>query len=279
VVNPHDELSLRRIVNYPARGVGATSVKRIGEFARERCIPFGRAIARAEEIPGVPASAQRGLQLLSDSLEDARRQLEEGRGPAEVATRLFDSAGLVAELGAERGPVGQRRLANLDFLRRSLKRFEERQRSTSLASFLTQISLDSPSEEVEAGDRVTLSSLHSSKGLEFGTVFFLGLVEGQLPHSRSLDPKITEALPTDVEEERRLFYVGVTRARDRLFLVVPRQRTTRGRVVPLVPSRFLEGMPEDAYEEYHHEGEEAMSHDEVAAMTEALLARLSGGSS
>jgi len=278
VVNPRDELSLRRIVNYPARGVGSTSIKRIGEFARERRIPFGEAITRASEIEGVAQSALRGLHQLGEALADARRQLEGGAGPSDVATRLFQSAGLVAELGAEAGPVGQRRLANLDFLGRSLKRFEERQRSTSLATFLTQISIDSPTEEIEAGDRVTLSSLHSSKGLEFGTVFFLGLVEGQLPHSRSLDPKVTEALPTDVEEERRLFYVGVTRARDRLYLVVPAQRTTRGRVVPLVPSRFLEGMPQDAYVEYRHEGEEAMSHDEVAAMTEALLARLSGGS-
>lgn len=277
VVNPRDELSLRRIINYPARGVGATSVKRVGEFAREHRIPFGAAMARASEVPGLPPSALRGLERVSEALDDARVDFDGGRGLADAAGRLFDRVGLIQELGAEPGPVGQRRLGNLDFLKRSLSRFEERERKGPLANFLTQISLDSPSEELLAGERITLSSLHSSKGLEFGTVFFLGLVEGQLPHSRTLDPKVTEAVPADIEEERRLFYVGVTRARDRLYLVVPSRRTTRGRVVPLVPSRFLEGMPEDAYVEYHHEGEAAMSHDEVAAMTEALLAQLSGG--
>ncbi len=124
------------------------------------------------------------------------------------------------------------------------------------------------------GNKVTLSSLHASKGLEFPVVFFIGLVEGILPHSRTTDPKVNEAVLTDVDEERRLFYVGVTRAMNRLYLTRPLRRTNRGRVMPLSPTRFLSGLPEDAYEAYQGRGRERTSVQETADFAAQILAQL-----
>jgi superfamily I DNA/RNA helicase len=122
-----------------------------------------------------------------------------------------------------------------------------------------------------------LSSLHSAKGLEFPVVFLIGCVEGVLPHSRTTDPKVTDAVVTDVEEERRLFYVGVTRAQDLLYVSRYRARVQRGRIVKITPSRFLEGLPEADTEEYQSRGSVEMERDELATMAKALLDRLGGG--
>ena len=121
---------------------------------------------------------------------------------------------------------------------------------------------------------MTLSTLHGSKGLEFKNVFLIGVVEGQLPHTRTTDPKVTDAAPTDVEEERRLFYVGVTRARDRLYISHFKRRLLRGKVVEAVKSRFLEGLPDDATMPYVRANRPAMGTEEMADLASALLAQL-----
>jgi len=144
----------------------------------------------------------------------------------------------------------------------------------SLSVFLTRLTLRVDNEEEVAGNKVTLSSLHSSKGLEFPVVFFIGLVEGILPHSRTTDPKVNEAVLTDVDEERRLFYVGVTRAMNRLYLTRPLRRTNRGRVIPLTPTRFLGGLPPEAYEAYTGRGRERTSVQETADFAAQILAQL-----
>jgi superfamily I DNA/RNA helicase len=130
--------------------------------------------------------------------------------------------------------------------------------------------------EEKTGNRVTLSTLHASKGLEFDIVFLIGCVEGLLPHSRTTDPKVTEAAPTDVEEERRLFYVGVTRARDRLLLCQARRRNVRGRVKPQAPSRFLEGLPEEYIEERSPDVARGMDTEELSNAAGDLIAQLLG---
>jgi len=119
-----------------------------------------------------------------------------------------------------------------------------------------------------------MSTLHGAKGLEFPIVFFMGIVEGVLPHSRTMDPKASDVDAADVEEERRLFYVGVTRARDRLYLTRPKRRTLRGKPTMLIPSRFLEGMPEEHVEVYDRVVARAMDSDEIADLGAALLAKL-----
>jgi superfamily I DNA/RNA helicase len=131
-------------------------------------------------------------------------------------------------------------------------------------------------EEEGPPNAVTLSTLHAAKGLEFPVVFMIGCVEGSLPHSRTTDPKTNEAVPADVEEERRLFYVGVTRARERLYISRPKRRMMRGKVAPLTPSRFLDGLPAEHVEEIVHVEKPPMAHEEIEAMAAALLAKLGG---
>jgi DNA helicase-2/ATP-dependent DNA helicase PcrA len=139
---------------------------------------------------------------------------------------------------------------------------------------LERVTLRGEDKSEQAGEGVVLSSLHAAKGLEFSVVFLIGCVEGQLPHSRTTDPKVTEAAPTDVEEERRLFYVGVTRARDRLYLTRAANRMFRGEQQKLAPSRFLNALPEDAIEEYSRKEVEPLDFNEVAALGRDFLTRL-----
>jgi DNA helicase-2/ATP-dependent DNA helicase PcrA len=165
------------------------------------------------------------------------------------------------------------------YLLRSIERYEalEGGRKPSIAEFLQRITMRLDKEEAEAGNRVTLSTLHASKGLEFPIVFLIGCVEGQLPHSRSTDPKITEASPSDVEEERRLFYVGVTRAREQLYLSRPKQRMMRGKVTELTPSRFLDGLPEQYVTEYIRTETKELDFDEIAELGRKFLERARAG--
>ncbi len=277
VVNPRDELSVRRVVNYPARGLGDVSLDRVAAYALMRETTLFGALARAREIDGLGDAAVRGAEHFVAAIRKAQRGLDTGR-VAETARQLFADVGLgpVAHEGEDKDL--KRRRENQEFLLRSIERYEASrdEGGPSLGQFLTRISLRFDNEEEDTGNRVTLSSLHSAKGLEFGYVFLLGCVEGVLPHSRTTDPKITEAAPTDVEEERRLFYVGVTRAKERLYLCRPLQRTSRGRVHPLTPSRFLDGLPEQFCATYAHAGDQKMDVDEVEDMTRMLLERLRG---
>jgi DNA helicase-2/ATP-dependent DNA helicase PcrA len=176
-------------------------------------------------------------------------------------------------------PEAQRRRANIDFLLRSIQRLETRSGAAreELLQLLHHIALDpSDPDEAEPGRQVTLSSLHSAKGLEFSAVFLIGCVEGVLPHARTTDPKITDASVADLEEERRLFYVGVTRARDVLYLTRHKERVTRGRLVKITPSRFLQGLPEADIESYQSTDTRELERQEVADMAKALLERLAG---
>jgi DNA helicase-2/ATP-dependent DNA helicase PcrA len=294
VANPRDELSLRRILNYPSRGIGDTTVERLERWAKAHRHTF--AYVALEQLPrdgghrlDVPDGACDGARKLSDAIERARASI--GTAPlSTIARQLFDDTGLRRELedgGKEEGPAkeGERgpgkriRWENVEFLMRALDRYEAIPSETrpSLATFLARLTIRRDEEgEVEPGDEVTLSSLHSSKGLEWPVVFLIGLNEGTLPHLRTIDPKASEAAPTDVEEERRLFYVGVTRARERLYLTRFQRKELRGSEKPMTPSRFLEGLPEDDVEAYERDDDAPASHQDSAAFAKAFLAKLRG---
>jgi len=282
VVNPRDEISLRRILNYPARGIGETTVERIERHARAKRVPFVEALASIETISDVPDAARRGADSVLSAIARARAQFRaEGASLARTARSLFETVGLRRELdeAAEGGKDGERRWDNVEHLVSSIERYEGSERAArgggaSLIDFLSRITLTRDEDEEDPRNQITLSTLHAAKGLEFRVVFLIGCVEGRLPHARTTDPKITEAAPSDVEEERRLFYVGVTRARDILYLVRPRRAALRGRVTPLAPSRFLEALPEDHTEEYVRKDIAPIEVDDLAAMTRDLLARL-----
>ena len=274
VDNERDELSFRRILNVPARGIGEATLRKVKAYGARRNMAFHRAL-RAAAIDGeLSPKARRGVMQVYEGLETARRALAEGKSLVEVTHQLLEDVGLAQAIRDDQGKQGQRRKENVAYLMRAFERFERDQKLT-LSQLLTQLTLRFDSEEEkDPGNQVTLSSLHSAKGLEFDVVFLIGCVEGTMPHSRTIDPKLTEAVVTDVDEERRLFYVGVTRARELLYLTRPERKQSRGRVKPQIPSRFLEGFPDDAWEAYETKGEQAMAPADMAAKARELLARL-----
>ena len=274
-LNPRDELSLRRIVNTPARGLGAQSLRYIVEHAEKHRMSLLRALKSADRIESLSARAKASALRLGEAIERAGKGFRAGSF-ADTAALLLRTVGMLQD-DADRSPDARRRRANVDFLLRSIERVEARSGADreALQQLLHHIALDSTDpEEPDVGRQVTLSSLHSAKGLEFSVVFLIGCVEGVLPHSRTTDPKITDASMADLEEERRLFYVGVTRARDVLYLTRHKERVMRGRLVKITPSRFLQGLPETDTESYQSTESRELERGEVADMAKALLARL-----
>ena len=279
-LNPRDELSLRRIVNTPARGLGAQSLRHIVEHGEAHRMSLLRALKNADRIEALSTRAKASAVRLGDAIETAGKGFRAG-GLADTATALLRGVGMLRD-DADSSPEAKRRRANIDFLRRSIERLEARSGADreALQQLLHHIALDpsdpSDPDEPELGRQVTLSSLHSAKGLEFSVVFLIGCVEGVLPHARTTDPKITDASMADLEEERRLFYVGVTRARDLLYLTRHKERVARGRLVKITPSRFLQGLPETDTESYQSAESRELGRQEVADMAKALLERLAG---
>ncbi len=281
IVNPRDELSLRRIVNYPPRGLGETSLERLHAHATLKGMSLLEAIRRADEIDDLTAPAKRGAEALTRALDQARRSFRARESLRQTVGRLLEDVGLIASMsGADKD--SQRRRENLRHFFRSIERYEGNRSANkpTLGQFLTRISLrvDGEGDEDAPKAQVTLSSLHSAKGLEFDYVFFIGCVEGTIPHARTLDPKVTEAAPTDIDEERRLFYVGVTRARERLYLTRPVRKVIRGRTVPVTPSRFLGGLPDDAWEPYSLPEQAPVSMKSAASHAEKILEMLAKNS-
>ncbi|MBI2892852.1 MAG: UvrD-helicase domain-containing protein [Deltaproteobacteria bacterium] len=284
VANPKDEISLRRILNYPARGIGEATVERVERKARSARVPFVEALRRIDGDAEVPDGARRGVQRFFEVVERARGRFRGGAALAVAARSLLQEVGLRAALEdvADGGASGVRRWENVESLLRSIERYERTGRSEkpSIGAFLAGLALRAAEDDDAqegVGNQVTLSTLHAAKGLEFGVVFLIGCVEGQLPHVRTTDPKVTDAGPTDVEEERRLFYVGVTRARDRLLLTRARRRALRGKEAAIAPSRFLEGLPESQIEVIEDKASSPLCTGELAERTRAFLERLGGG--
>ncbi|MDF2731969.1 MAG: pcrA, partial [Desertimonas sp.] len=236
VVNPTDEVSVKRVLNVPKRGIGDTSVDKLDRYAAETGRGFVDALRRADEA-GVTGPAQRGIAsfvVLLDSL--AERLADETVGPADLLQAALEGSGYRAELEAEDTVEAHGRLENLDELIGSAHEF------TRVDEFLEQVALVADTDELPDGqveDQVVLLTLHSAKGLEFPVVFLVGAEEGVFPSSRAL----TE--PDDMEEERRLAYVGITRARNRLFISHAWSRSLYGNTAYNPPSRFLEEIPDE----------------------------------
>jgi ATP-dependent DNA helicase Rep len=278
VVNPYDEISLRRILNYPARGAGTRTVEHIEQYATAHKLPFHRALEQVERVPEIPDNARRGLQQLMADLERAREQMQTTGRLHPPARELFERIGLREALieAADGKEQGAQRWQNVTFFQGWLERFEAAggQGARSLQNFLERVTLGGDPAPEEQGDSISLMTLHSAKGLEFSHVFLIGCVEGQIPHARTTDPKASEAGPADLEEERRLFYVGITRARNRLYLTWPARRMLRGKVMEMTRSRYLEDLPEASVETYDNPASAPLEHDEIAALGRAFLEKL-----
>ena len=241
LLNPADEVSLRRIVNQPRRGIGAASLERLAAHAADMNWSLSEAIENSGAVSLGTAAAGRVREFaaLMADLREAAAAL----GPAEMLEQVLDQTGYRAMLEAERTFESQGRVENLDELVGVAREFEQRgEEDTSLATFLQEISLYSDSDALsEQRPEVTLMTLHNAKGLEFPIVFVIGLEEGLFPHQRSLDEG-------DESEERRLCYVGMTRARQSLTMTHAHSRTIFGVRGYNLPSRFLSELPADEIE-------------------------------
>jgi DNA helicase-2/ATP-dependent DNA helicase PcrA len=236
VLNPLDEVSVKRILNVPKRGVGDTSVARLDEYARELGVPFVEAMRHAEDA-GVTGPARRGIGAFVDLLDRLGELVgRDDVGPGDLLQACIDESGYLSELEAEDTVEAHGRIENLGELVGSAREF------TVLDEFLEQVALVADTDELPEGgaadDQVVLMTLHSAKGLEFPAVFIIGVEEGVFPHIRAL----TE--PDEMEEERRLAYVGITRAMQRLFISHAWSRMLFGSTQYNPPSRFLDEIPE-----------------------------------
>ena len=235
VVNRDDSVSLRRIVNAPRRGIGQSTLNAIADEGARRGLTFAQALVDASLVESVAPKKARDIAGFLRSI-DRFAQLTAERGPADLLVAILEETGYVRELRVEDTPEAQSRLENLEELVGVAREYEERE-GPDLVGFLANLSLVSDLDRMEkGGSAVTLMTLHMAKGLEFPIVFLCGLEEGIFPHSRSLVD------PNEIEEERRLCYVGVTRAMDELTLTFARRRSTYGGAYLHAPSRFLEEM-------------------------------------
>jgi ATP-dependent DNA helicase UvrD/PcrA len=230
LANPDDEVSARRIVNVPKRGIGDASVTRLAAWAQVEGVPFSAAIDRAEDA-GLSGKALKGAQQLGKTLGELR-PLVDTINPADFVQLVADRTGYLAELVAEHTHEADGRIENLAELATQAGDFDD------VMGFLETVALVADSDELESdGSKVSLMTLHTAKGLEYPAVFVVGLEEGIFPHFRALSE------PTELEEERRLFYVGITRARRHLAISHAWSRTTWGRTQPAMPSRFVTEVP------------------------------------
>jgi DNA helicase II / ATP-dependent DNA helicase PcrA len=238
--NPADSVSLARIANRPRRGLGDTTLARLAAFADAQGITLRESLGRADEagVGAAPLRAVRKLASLLDSLAEAAPDLP----VPELLERVLDDSGYLESLEAERTVEAQGRIENLQELVGVAREYQGTAESPSLSDFLQGISLVSDQDQLEQeGGRVTLMTIHNAKGLEFRAVFLIGMEEGVFPHARSLEEG-------DLEEERRLAYVGLTRAQERLAITHASARSLWGARGYNLPSRFIDELPQDEIE-------------------------------
>jgi len=231
LANPSDEIALLRIINTPARGIGKVTIDRVRAYAARHKISFFEAMKKTEQNESLSKAAKTKLAAFANMLEQFGKDATGHVAP--LAERVFVESGLEKFLQAARSE-GQSELDNVRELINAAAYYDQQTEQPSLLDYLQQISLFSDVDSYDASsDRVALMTLHAAKGLEFENVFIVGLEEGLLPHERSSDGG------DDLEEERRLFFVGITRAKTGLNISCARYRTVRGQMLRTIPSQFL----------------------------------------
>lgn len=237
IFNPADSLSLLRIINVPKRGIGDASLAKIQAYAAANNVSLFEAVSNAAAIDGLSSRFVSKLDDLAGIIFELMNLV--GEAPVEdLIDRVLRDTGYLEELENERTPQAQSRIDNLHELISVAQEFAASEEENNLENFLAHVALVSDIDDTELGeDAITLMTLHSSKGLEFPVVFLVGMEEGLFPHARTLMDE------TEIEEERRLCYVGITRAKEKLFLSSTKMRTIYGNTVTYPPSRFLQEIP------------------------------------
>jgi len=241
IANPDDVVSVRRILNVPKRGIGDKAEESLERLAARDRISFGDALLRVNEAPGLASRSVKAVQQFT-ALMDELREMSNEYGPAHVLEAILDRTGYLAELQNSDDPQDETRIENLRELLAVALEFEQAQPEGRLPEFLERVALVADSDQIPDGEdhegMVTLMTLHSAKGLEFPVVFLTGMEDGVFPHMRSMGDK------KEMEEERRLAYVGITRARERLYVSRSVYRSAWGAPQYNPPSKFLGEIPE-----------------------------------
>ncbi|MCL2596003.1 MAG: UvrD-helicase domain-containing protein [Promicromonosporaceae bacterium] len=257
IANPDDDVNLRRVLNVPKRGLGDRSEAMVAAFAEGERISFGAALEQVDDIPGLGTRALKPLREFAAMMTDLRSMAADGDAPAAVLGAVLDRTGYLAELRASDDPQDASRVENLAELHAVATEFSAENPEGTLDDFLERVSLVADSDQIPAEDVadgaveqaprvdpgvITLMTLHTAKGLEFPVVFLTGMEDGTFPHQRSMHDE------AELSEERRLAYVGLTRARERLYITLAGQRSAWGSASYLPESRFLADIPEELWD-------------------------------
>ncbi|MDX3384579.1 DNA helicase PcrA [Streptomyces niveiscabiei] len=247
LANPEDSVPLRRILNVPKRGIGERAEAMIDALSQREKISFPQALKRVDEAYGMAARSANAVKRFNELMDDLRTVVESGAGPATVLEAILERTGYLAELQNSTDPQDETRIENLQELASVALEFEQEtgedeSAPRGLADFLERVALVADSDQIPDEDEdgsgvITLMTLHTAKGLEFPVVFLTGMEDGVFPHMRALGQV------KELEEERRLAYVGITRARERLYLTRSTLRSAWGQPSYNPPSRFLEEIP------------------------------------
>ncbi|RKU09452.1 DNA helicase PcrA [Candidatus Poribacteria bacterium] len=240
IVNPADTVSIKRIINVPRRGIGVATVQKIEDFAYDEGIPLFEAIRRVGEVSTLNNGAKNRVREFAELIASFKPD----DPPSRTAADLIDRSGYLQTLRSEGSIEAQTREENLQELVAAVTEYEESETEPTLSGFLEKITLASDIDSMEdKSDVVTMMTLHSAKGLEFPIVFMVGIEEGLLPHQRSYDSE------AELEEERRLCYVGLTRAQEHVYLTYARSRRLYRDIDYRIPSRFIEEIPPELVEQ------------------------------
>jgi DNA helicase II / ATP-dependent DNA helicase PcrA len=250
LLNPADQVSFSRVVNSPRRGIGDTTQGRLASYANTVGLTIWEVIERAEEVPGLSAAAIKAVSRFFETVDLLRARAEAGSSVADVVRAVLSESGYLEALEAERTVEAEGRIENLEAFVDAAEEFDlnrEREGESEvppLEEFLQQISLLSDQDSIEEEQElVTLMTVHNAKGLEYDTVFVVGCEDGAFPHMRALEEG-------GEEEERRLCYVAITRARRRLYMTWARERRLFGRAEHNLPSRFVDELPAELTERH-----------------------------
>ncbi|YAI82462.1 MAG: DNA helicase PcrA [cyanobacterium endosymbiont of Rhopalodia sterrenbergii] len=239
IANPADTVSLLRIINTPRRGIGKTSVESLIKAAQELELPLWEIISDATSVNNLAGRAARSINNFSKIIKSFQEKITILSG-AEILDQIMEVSGYIDDLKQKKTEEADNRLENISELYNAILQFQEDAENINLQGFLSNVSLSSDLDDLkEEQEKVSLMTLHSAKGLEFPVVFLVGLEQGLLPHVRSLND------PLSLEEERRLCYVGLTRAQEQLFLTYARERFVWGSKETKIPSQFLKELPSD----------------------------------
>lgn len=239
ILNRYDDISLLRIANLPRRGIGNTSLGRLQDYAEQEKLSLLETFGRADKVHGIPGQTAKKVSDLADMIDNYRAGFLKNKEMAKQLSKLIAEIDFTKHIRSfyKTDDVALKRIDYINAFVESLKYYEETEDSPSLQGFLETLALDNNPEKDEKKGGVTLVSLHSSKGLEFPVVFIVGVEDEIIPHRKSLLDK------GGLEEERRLMYVGITRAMKELFLTYTKYRVRYGSKTPSTPSPFLEEIP------------------------------------